>query len=98
MRSILVLLTLVVLSTACAADTPQRLDVHPVVLAVEAAEGSKRAEFAIEIARSESERSMGLMFRRDLPKDRGMLFVFDDEDRRFFWMKNTPTALDIIYA
>jgi len=38
------------------------------------------------------------MFRDELPRNRGMLFVFPDERRRSFWMKNTRIPLDIIYA
>lgn len=61
-------------------------------------DGETLATFDIEIARTVEQRSNGLMHRRDLPKDRGMLFVFDDESIRYFWMENTPTPLDIIYA
>lgn len=61
-------------------------------------DGATLATFDIEIARTVEQRSNGLMYRRDLPKDRGMLFVFDDEGIRYFWMENTPTPLDIIYA
>ncbi|MCF8366902.1 MAG: DUF192 domain-containing protein, partial [Bacteroidales bacterium] len=33
-----------------------------------------------------------------IPDTVGMLFIFPEEDHRFFWMKNTPASLDIIYA
>ena len=51
----------------------------------------------IEIADSESEREKGLMFRESLAKNSGMLFVFEKEEKYSFWMKNTLTALDIIW-
>ncbi len=41
---------------------------------------------------------MGLMDVRDLPQDRGMLFIFEREAPLTFWMANTPLSLDIIYV
>lgn len=54
-------------------------------------------DFMVEIADDEGERQRGLMFRPPLPDDRGMLFEFPDETERGFWMRNTPSSLDIIY-
>lgn len=53
--------------------------------------------FLVEIADDDAERARGLMFRPPLPDDRGMLFQFPDEAERSFWMRNTPSSLDIIY-
>lgn len=53
--------------------------------------------FAAEIAVTAAERSRGLMHRESLAKDHGMLFVFPEEARHRFWMKNTKVALDIIF-
>lgn len=39
----------------------------------------------------------GLMFVKSLPQDEGMLFLFDQEEMRVFWMKNTLIDLDIIF-
>lgn len=50
-----------------------------------------------EIADSDKTRSLGLMNRKMLPADKGMLFVFDEEDFHSFWMKNTLIPLDIIW-
>jgi len=51
----------------------------------------------VEIARTGPEQARGLMFRRELPSDRGMLFVFEETSDRTFWMRNTLIPLDIIY-
>ena len=54
-------------------------------------------KFVVELALTEKEHELGLMFRKSIPKDYGMLFVFKDIDVRYFWMKNTLIYLDIIY-
>ncbi|WP_122465686.1 DUF192 domain-containing protein [Brevundimonas lutea] len=54
-------------------------------------------DFWVEIADTEAERAQGLMFRPPLGDDRGMLFQFDDSAERSFWMRNTPSPLDIVY-
>ena len=53
--------------------------------------------FNVEIADNKEEREKGLMFRENLPENNGMLFVFPQEDRYGFWMKNTLIPLDIIW-
>jgi len=50
-----------------------------------------------EIADSGNKRAKGLMFRKELAKDRGMLFIFDKETMPSFWMKNVEFPLDIIW-
>lgn len=54
-------------------------------------------KFIVEVADSEEARIRGLMFRESIPDNYGMLFVFDEENIRSFWMKNTLIYLDIIY-
>ena len=54
-------------------------------------------DFMVEIADDEAERQKGLMFRPPLEADRGMLFDFDVAEEQGFWMKNTPSSLDILY-
>jgi uncharacterized membrane protein (UPF0127 family) len=53
--------------------------------------------FMAEIADTPEKHSRGLMFRRSIRDDYGMLFIFADEDYRSFWMKNTLISLDIIF-
>ena len=57
----------------------------------------KGQRFQVEIAADDQSRAMGLMFRDELPDDRGMLFLFRREAPRSFWMRNTRIPLDIIY-
>ncbi len=77
------------------AGTAMRLEVDPEPLLVETTDG--KISFQIEVADVEEERSRGLMFRRDLPAGRGMLFVFENNARRGFWMRNTPLPLDLLF-
>lgn len=51
----------------------------------------------IEFANTEYETQTGLMYRKTMQNDRGMLFIFENEIRRSFYMKNTEFALDIIF-
>ena len=53
--------------------------------------------FQVEIADTPEDQRKGLMYRDNLPKDRGMLFVFDKSRVRSFWMKNTHIALDMFF-
>lgn len=52
--------------------------------------------FVSELALSEEEKTIGLMFREYLNKDKGMLFVYPEEMNLSFWMKNVLIPLDII--
>ncbi len=50
-----------------------------------------------EVADSHETRTMGLMHRKSLELNSGMLFVFDRKDKHCFWMKNTPLPLSIAF-
>lgn len=54
-------------------------------------------KFAVEVMRTDAQRERGLMFRRFLPQDRGMLFDFKTEQPVMMWMKNTYIPLDMIF-
>ena len=54
--------------------------------------------FTLEVADTPRKQQLGLMHRKSMPQDRGMIFVFADERERSFWMKDTLIPLDIIYA
>jgi len=53
--------------------------------------------FQVEIVKTELERGKGLMYRENLDKNKGMLFIFNKEGIYSFWMKNTLIPLDIIW-
>ena len=50
-----------------------------------------------ELAQNPVEWMRGLMFRKSMPADSGMLFIFSNEATQSFWMKNTKIPLDIIF-
>jgi uncharacterized membrane protein (UPF0127 family) len=52
----------------------------------------------IELAQDEPQRQLGLMYRDTLAENQGMLFLFDNEEVRSFWMKNTVLSLDMIFV
>ena len=88
MRAILsVLIVLVALAPALALDRTT----------VEIASKTGVHVFTVEIADTEQARERGLMFRKELPPGRGMLFDFHREQQVGFWMKNTLISLDMIF-
>lgn len=61
------------------------------------ASDSTKVTVDIEIADTNFDIQTGLMYRNSMKNTQGMLFVFDDETERFFYMKNTKIPLDLIY-
>jgi uncharacterized membrane protein (UPF0127 family) len=64
--------------------------------------GSARHVFKVDVARTADEQQQGLMYRTDIPADGGMLFApypagGGAPREASFWMKNTPTSLDIVF-
>ena len=54
-------------------------------------------KFNVEVARTPSQQEVGLMFRRSLPKDQGMLFIYPYQSIVKMWMKNTFIPLDMVF-
>ena len=53
--------------------------------------------YLVEVADTPVKADQGLMYRPSLAAGAGMLFVFDGNDYRYFWMKDTPVPLDLVY-
>ncbi|MCP1468476.1 hypothetical protein J3E64_000143 [Sphingobium sp. OAS761] len=89
------------LLTACsspqpAADNsaqPRAVTTLPVVIRT----ATGRHRFDVEVARTEAEQERGLMFRKQLAPDGGMLFPMDPPRTASFWMKNTVIPLDMLF-
>jgi uncharacterized protein len=54
--------------------------------------------FTLEVADTEHQRQLGLMNRKSMPDDHGMIFVFQEDLELSFWMNNTLIPLDVIYV
>jgi uncharacterized membrane protein (UPF0127 family) len=67
-------------------------------VAIVAPDGKTRASVTVEVADTEQQREVGLMFRKHLDDEGGMLFVFKDAEHRNFWMHNTVIPLDMLFA
>lgn len=61
-----------------------------------ATSGGERA-FSVEVMRTDAERAKGLMYRRYMPEDRGMLFDFKQVAPVAMWMQNTYIPLDMLF-
>lgn len=75
---------------------PMRADAQALEpLSIATASGPQR--FEVEVARNDADRAQGLMFRRSLAADRGMLFDFGRSEPVSMWMQNTYVSLDMIF-
>ncbi|MEO3691443.1 DUF192 domain-containing protein [Roseateles paludis] len=76
-------------TTSLAQDAPQRLRSIPLQAGMHVIEA--------ELALTPEQRQIGLMHRRDMPLNHGMLFVFESPQVQCFWMKNTLLPLSIAF-
>jgi uncharacterized membrane protein (UPF0127 family) len=58
----------------------------------------QRQTFQVEVARNEADRAQGLMFRRSMPANQGMLFDFGRVEPVAMWMQNTYLPLDMLFV
>jgi uncharacterized membrane protein (UPF0127 family) len=62
-----------------------------------ATQAGQRQTFRVEVARNDADRAQGLMFRRSMPADQGMLFDFGRVEPVSMWMQNTYLPLDMLF-
>jgi uncharacterized membrane protein (UPF0127 family) len=94
--AILSLIAPVLFASCSIFDTPHQAAGLPVeTIHIATADGPKA--FTVEVAADAASQERGLMFRRDMARDAGMLFDFHQEARVSFWMKNTPLPLDMLF-
>lgn len=60
--------------------------------------GTLKTKIEIEIADNNYERQLGLMNRKEMKENEGMLFIFDKLELQSFWMRNTLISLDIMFV
>ena len=93
LRGVLAAAVLIAIGAAWPAGA-QQLATAPLAIATE----DGRHEFTVELAIAPADQTRGLMFRRALPADAGMLFLYNTDAMRAFWMRNTFVPLDIIFV
>ncbi|WP_075656308.1 DUF192 domain-containing protein [Pseudochrobactrum sp. B5] len=79
-----------------AQEEPMRVPLDAQALKIQTASGEK--SFGLEVADTDQKRSAGLMYRKDFPADRAMIFVFGEERPVMMWMANTPLPLDMLFV
>jgi hypothetical protein len=92
--TVLLLAMAIAWSLAIARDAPAGAPQY-LPIAARAEIGSRTIQ--LEVARTPSERALGLMLRPALEEDRGMLFPIDPPGPARMWMKNVPVALDLVF-
>lgn len=60
--------------------------------------GNAKTKIEMEYAADEYETQLGLMNRKEMKENQGMLFIFPDDTMRSFWMRNTLISLDMIFV
>lgn len=83
--------------SACAQDEPPVAEQNTEKVVIMKQDG-KRHLFNMEIADTPERQKYGLMYRKNLPEDNGMLFIFSKERERGFWMQNTFIPLDMLFV
>lgn len=104
-KLILSLLLSACLLISCKEDNAEdeKIETEPIVftkegeLALTEASGDTIKQIDIEIADNPYERETGLMYRESMEEDQGMLFLYEEEAQRYFYMKNTYIPLDLIF-
>ena len=94
MKKIFVLPVLLFFITACfETDKNPVRELSPLYIG----RGKNQIAFNVETALSNDEMATGLMYRKSMPEENGMIFVFPSPRNTAFWMKNTYIPLDMIF-
>jgi uncharacterized protein len=75
-------------------DTPQSLPLTDLYLAIAPA---KPHRIKVQTVLTPQQQETGLMWRKSMPADEGMLFVFPEAKQATFWMRNTLIPLDLVF-
>ena len=95
-RRVICFVVFLAVGTLCAAASVQAGNASPLnTITVETESG--RHAWSVELASDNESRSKGLMFRKEMARDAGMLFRFDRLEPASMWMKNTFLALDMVF-
>jgi uncharacterized membrane protein (UPF0127 family) len=99
MRRLSPLFACAALVAGCASTPARTPDLFPALeqARVQVTTSTGVHEFGVWIAADDPSRERGLMYVRELPRDRGMLFVFERPQALAFWMKDTYLSLDLIF-
>lgn len=88
---------LLFLAAGLTAGAPLRAATLPLTELVIVTAAGNRHKFAVELADKDETRSQGLMFRRTLAADAGMLFDYQRDSNFAMWMRNTYIPLDMVF-
>ena len=80
---------------AASVDPRAQTGLREVPLTIKSKNGVHR--FTVEVAATPEQQERGMMFRKSVAPDRGMIFPYEPAQEVGFWMKNTLIPLDIIY-
>ncbi len=104
MRSCFAILCCILIAISCKENPKPAIKTAPISFTKEGNLSVKKAstdsvliKLDIEIAETDYETQTGLMYRKGMETNQGMLFIFSDEAMHSFYMKNTEFPLDIIY-
>ncbi len=83
-----------ILTAPALAQQQMPFDKEPLVIQTAA---GKMLNFTVEIAATNEQREYGLMFRKEMAEDAGMIFDFGQSRRVTMWMENTILPLDMLF-